>query len=102
MTEQKFDKDTWQTPKYCRNYLEIRFGWFDVDGAADSKNKLFPKWIGIGPAWGDNDNIALDFLGDDVIGKMNKCDSSACNINYLIGHVVNVVLIPLCRFVVIE
>ena len=51
MTEQKFDKDTWQTPKYLKNYLVSRFGWFDVDGAADSKNKLFPKWIGIGPAW---------------------------------------------------
>lgn len=77
MTEQKFDRNTWQTPKYCRNYLEVRFGWFDVDGAADSRNKLFPKWIGIGPAWGDPDNIALDFLGDDVIGKINEL--AECN-----------------------
>ena len=75
MSEQQFDKDTWQTPKYCRNYLVSRFGWFDVDGAADSKNKLFPKWIG--PTWFDPDNIALDFLGDDVIGKIN--DLAECN-----------------------
>ena len=77
MTEQQFDRNTWQTPKYCRNYLEIRFGWFDVDGAADSRNKLFPKWIGMGPAWGDPDNIAFDFLGDDVISKINEL--AECN-----------------------
>lgn len=31
MTEQKFDKDTWRTPKYVFNWLDARFK-FGVDG----------------------------------------------------------------------
>ena len=45
MTEQQFDKDTWQTPKYVFNWLEIKYGSFDVDGCASSENALCKEYI---------------------------------------------------------
>lgn len=47
MTEQKFDKDTWQTPKYFFKWLDMRFN-FDIDGCANEHNALCLSWIGEG------------------------------------------------------
>jgi len=51
MTEQKFDKDTWQTPKYVFNWLNKRFD-FDIDGCANEHNALCLNWIGEGSSLG--------------------------------------------------
>lgn len=53
MTEQKFDKDTWQTPKYVFNWLNKRFD-FDVDGCANESNALCLGWIGKGSPLGSD------------------------------------------------
>lgn len=55
MTEQKFDKDTWQTPKYVFNWLNKRFD-FEVDGCANEHNSLCLSWIG------ENSPLGSDFL----------------------------------------
>lgn len=64
MVEQKFDKDTWQTPKYVFNWLEQRFAWFHYDGCANKSNSLCEHWIGDG-------GVAPDFLSDDLIEKIS-------------------------------
>ena len=51
MTEQKFDKDTWRTPKYFFNWLNKRFD-FDIDGCADESNALCLGWVGKGSPLG--------------------------------------------------
>lgn len=43
MTDQQFDRDSWQTPKYVFNWLDKRFN-FDLDGAADETNKLCDRY----------------------------------------------------------
>lgn len=53
MMEQKFDKDTWQTPKYVFNWLNERFD-FDVDGCANESNALCLSWIGKGGPLGSD------------------------------------------------
>ena len=53
MTEQQFDKDTWQTPKYVFNWLNKRFD-FDVDGCANESNALCLGWIGKGSPLGSD------------------------------------------------
>ena len=53
MTEQKFDKDTWRTPKYFFNWLNKRFD-FDIDGCADESNALCLNWIGKGSPLGSD------------------------------------------------
>ena len=63
MTEQKFDKDTWQTPHYVFEWLSQRFGGFDLDGCATANNAL--TWRYIGEPNSDNDecqSITGDFL----------------------------------------
>ena len=53
MTEQKFDKDTWQTPRYVFEWLDKRFD-FDIDGCANEHNALCQSWVGEGsPLGGD-------------------------------------------------
>ena len=54
MTEQKFDRNTWQTPKYVFNWLNLRFK-FDVDGCANATNALLVAYFGEG-------GMAEDFL----------------------------------------
>lgn len=46
MSEQQFDKDTWQTPHYVFEWLSQRFGWFDLDGCATANNALTWRYIG--------------------------------------------------------
>ncbi|MGZ7909825.1 DNA N-6-adenine-methyltransferase [Haemophilus sp. SZY H56] len=63
MTEQQFDKDTWQTPHYVFEWLSQRFGLFDLDGYATANNALTCHYIGEPNS--DNDehqSIADDFL----------------------------------------
>ena len=64
MSEQQFDKDTWQTPKYVFNWLEIKYGSFDVDGCASSENALCKEYI-------DSD---FDFLTCSMRGFQNCCE----------------------------
>ena len=67
MTEQQFDKNTWQTPKYLFDWLKQRFFWFDLDGCATAKNALTSRYIGEpGSVADDNVSIAPDFLADDI------------------------------------
>lgn len=63
MTEQKFDKDTWQTPRYVFEWLSQHFGGFDLDGCATANNALTCHYIGKPDS--DNDecqSITGDFL----------------------------------------
>ena len=53
MTEQQFDRNTWQTPKYVFNWLDKRFG-FDIDGCANEKNALCSSWVGEGSPLGSD------------------------------------------------
>lgn len=64
MTNQQFDKNTWQTPKYVFNWLEIKHGAFDVDGCASSENALCKEYI-------DSD---FDFLTCSMRGFQNCCE----------------------------
>ena len=64
MTEQQFDRNTWQTPKYVFNWLEIKHGAFDVDGCASSENALCKEYI-------DSD---FDFLTCSMRGFQNCCE----------------------------
>lgn len=32
-----FDKDTYQTPNYVRNWLNHRYAWFHIDGCSNGK-----------------------------------------------------------------
>ena len=67
MTEQQFDRNTWQTPKYLFDWLNQRFFWFDLDGCATAKNALTSRYIGEpGSDADDNVSIAPDFLADDI------------------------------------
>lgn len=59
-----FDKNTWQTPKYVFNWLEIKYGAFDVDGCASSENALCKEYI-------DSD---FDFLTCSMRGFQNCCE----------------------------
>lgn len=66
MSEQQFDKDCWQTPKYVFNWLDNRFN-FALDGCANISNKCVGNFvereishIGVGS------DIATDFLADDL------------------------------------
>ncbi|MFU2113665.1 DNA N-6-adenine-methyltransferase [[Pasteurella] aerogenes] len=77
MTEQKFDRDTWQTPDYFFRWLNERFH-FDLDGCATDENYLDIKNIEIGfhsicenpattmPFIGNGSEIATDFLKNDL------------------------------------
>lgn len=65
MTEQKFDKDTWRTPKYVFNWLDTRFN-FSVDGCANESNALTPDYIGEKGIYHDFLNISAKFLMDAV------------------------------------
>lgn len=42
-----FDKNTWQTPKYVFNWLNLRFK-FDIDGCANGDNALVKLYFGDG------------------------------------------------------
>mgnify|MGYP002717256714 FL=1 len=64
MTEQQFDKDTWQTPKYFFYWLNKRFD-FDVDGCASSENALCKEYI-------DSD---FNFLTCSMRGFQNCCEN---------------------------
>lgn len=68
-----FDKDTYQTPKYVFKWLEHRYAWFHLDGCANAKNTLRPRWIGQGSC------ICEDFLADDLFDRLidevvEQCD----------------------------
>ncbi len=64
MTEQKFDKDTWRTPKYVFNWLGLKHGAFDIDGCAIGENALCKEYI-------DSD---FDFLTCSMRGFQNCCE----------------------------
>lgn len=59
-----FDKNAWQTPKYVFNWLQRKFGWFDLDGCASSENALCKEYI-------DSD---FDFLTCSMRGFQNCCE----------------------------
>lgn len=65
-----FDKDTYRTPRYVFNWLNNRF-YLEIDGCASYRNKLCKKWIGMAPAYGDRNNIANDFLSNNLIKALN-------------------------------
>ncbi|OOF85107.1 DNA N-6-adenine-methyltransferase [Rodentibacter ratti] len=77
MTE--FNKDHYRTPKYFFNWLQNKFGSFDLDGCADYQNALCYRYIGEPAPEGygnddipfpDNISIAPDFLADDLFDKL--------------------------------
>ena len=72
-----FDKDTWRTPKYIFNWLNKRF-FFEIDGCADYRNKLCSKYVGVKPAFGDNDCLADDFLREELIQSLNEYAKNSC------------------------
>ena len=62
-----FDKNAWQTPKDVFNWLQCKFGRFDLDGCADAKNALCCRYIGEqGTDDDENLSIAPDFLADNL------------------------------------
>ena len=65
MMEQKFDKATWQTPKYVFNWLDARFNFF-VDGCANESNALTPDYIGEKGIHHDFLSVSAKFLMDTV------------------------------------
>lgn len=80
MTEQKFDKDTWQTPKYVFNWLKNKFGWFDLDGCANAKNALCCRYIGEQGTDGDeNLSIAPDFLAANLFDLLLDEVAEVCS-----------------------
>lgn len=66
-----FDKDTWQTPKYLFNYLRDRFGYFHLDGCANSKNTLAFSYIGEG-------GVIDDFLDENICEKLLDFVADTC------------------------
>lgn len=73
MTKQQFDKDTYCTPRYVFRWLEHRFAWFHLDGCANAKNALRPRWIG------KDSEICEDFLADNIFDRLldevaEQCD----------------------------
>lgn len=65
MTDQKFDKDTYQTPKYLFDWLNKRFN-FDVDGCASEKNRLCVEYIGKGSASSEDFLEPIHFPASNV------------------------------------
>lgn len=61
MTEQQFDRNTWQTPKYVFHWLNLRFK-FDIDGCANGDNALVRLYFGDGGLADDFLNFNLDAL----------------------------------------
>ena len=61
MTEQQFDRNTWQTPKYVFHWLNLRFK-FDIDGCANGDNALVKLYFGDGGLADDFLNFNLDAL----------------------------------------
>lgn len=49
----KFDKDTYRTPRYVFNWLNKRFE-FHIDGCANAKNALLDAYVGKDSAWGED------------------------------------------------
>ena len=92
-----FDKNTWQTPQYVFNWLQSKFGWFDLDGCANYKNALCYRYVGE-PApegyWDSEDespflgniSIAPDFLGS-MIFVFDPCADDFVQRTVSIGHV---------------
>lgn len=69
MTEQKFDKNTWQTPKYVFNWLNNIYR-FDIDGCASAENALCYEFI----------DKKFDFLTCSMRGFQNSCEKESLNI----------------------
>ena len=61
MTEQQFDRNAWQTPKYVFHWLNLRFK-FDIDGCANGDNALVKLYFGDGGLADDFLNFNLDAL----------------------------------------
>ena len=61
MTEQQFDRNTWQTPKYVFHWLNLRFK-FDIAGCANGDNALVKLYFGDGGLADDFLNFNLDAL----------------------------------------
>lgn len=72
-----FDKDSYQTPKYFRNWLNHRYAWFHIDGCSNGKNALYSYWIGKAAEGLDEDTlsgqIAEDFLADNLLDVILEC-----------------------------
>lgn len=80
MTDQQFDRNTWQTPKYVFNWLKNKFGWFDLDGCANAKNALCCHYIGEQGTDGDeNLSIAPDFLADNLFDLLLDEVAEVCS-----------------------
>ncbi|MBN6069430.1 adenine methyltransferase [Aggregatibacter actinomycetemcomitans] len=75
-----FDKKTWQTPQYVFNWLQSKFGWFDIDGCANAKNALCYRYIGEqGTNDDENLSIAPDFLAEDLFEKLLDQVAERCH-----------------------
>ncbi|HGO5823364.1 TPA: DNA N-6-adenine-methyltransferase [Mannheimia haemolytica] len=72
-----FDKDSYQTPKYFRNWLNHRYAWFHIDGCSNGKNALYSYWIGKAAEGLDEDTlsgqVAEDFLADNLLDVILEC-----------------------------
>ncbi|HGO5850023.1 TPA: DNA N-6-adenine-methyltransferase [Mannheimia haemolytica] len=72
-----FDKDSYQTPKYFRNWLNHRYAWFHIDGCSNGKNALYSHWIGKAAEGLDEDTlsgqIAEDFLAENLLDVILEC-----------------------------
>lgn len=85
MTDQQFDKDSWQTPDYVFRWLDKRFH-FNLDGCATDENYLDIGSIEFGfqsicenaattmPFIGKSSEIATDFLRDDLDSVLRSLD----------------------------
>ena len=80
MTEQKFDKDTWETPQYFIEWVGKRWRC-SIDGCATLLNKKFGHWIGVkSDTERDYLNIATDFLADDLAEFLSNWGSGSHSI----------------------
>lgn len=88
----KFDKDSYRTPKYIFKWLSELHYYFDIDGCASEHNRLCKHWIGPTqiisgvPVFAEY-NLAYDFLGDDVFKKVKEL--SEANLGYAARIYVN-------------
>ncbi|HDV6766191.1 TPA: adenine methyltransferase [Mannheimia haemolytica] len=59
-----FDKNTYQTPNYVRNWLNHRYAWFHIDGCSNGQNTLYTYWIGRAADGLDDDKLSCQIADD--------------------------------------
>lgn len=68
-------RDDWETPQELFDLLDMDFGGFDLDGAANDKNHKCPSWLGpgglVGNAfeWEPNDHVPMSIWCNPPYGK---------------------------------